>query len=353
MIQPTTGITVLVLLILSALCWGSWINTFRAAKQWRFEYFYYDFTLGVIVTVAAAAFTLGSMNPQDLTFQDNFLLAAYRKMAWAIGSGVVFNLGNLFLLAATAVSGLSVAFPISFGMALVAGAIWDFAENPQISIVLAFGGIVLVAIGVAADALAYSWRLEEQDLASQQALKPDPRAKTARPKARSPKSALILAMISGLVLTAFFPMLTEATSGETGVSAYGAALLLAGGMAASTLFFVPFFLFFPVLGGPGQIRGYFRGDKWQHALGVLGGVLWGVGILASLLAAAAPQAAQPGRFAAYTSRHVTAVIAMAWGFLLWREFRGSSYRVRMMLATVMVLLLAGASMVAVAPIYAK
>src|ERR1700730_17585913 len=103
MIQPTTQFTVLLLLVVSALCLGSWANTFKVTKKWRFEFFYYDFTLGILLTTAIGAFTLGTMHPQELTFQDNFLLAAYRKMAWALGAGLVFNLANVFLLAATAV----------------------------------------------------------------------------------------------------------------------------------------------------------------------------------------------------------------------------------------------------------
>src|SRR6185369_6750630 len=94
------------------------------------------------------AFTLGSMKPQELTFQDNFLLAAYRKIAWALGAGLVFNLGNIFLLAATVVSGMSVSFPTALGTALIVGAIVDFAYNPQSSVLLVFGGAGLVVVGI-------------------------------------------------------------------------------------------------------------------------------------------------------------------------------------------------------------
>ena len=74
---------------------------------------------------------LGSGRPQELTFQDNLLLAGYRKMAWAMGSGVVLNLGTLLLLAAMTIAGMSVAFPLTLGVALVIGAVWDFANATQ------------------------------------------------------------------------------------------------------------------------------------------------------------------------------------------------------------------------------
>jgi glucose uptake protein len=352
MIQPTTQFTVLLLLAISAFCWGSWANTFKVTKKWRFEHFYYDFSAGILLTTLVAAFTLGTMNPQDLTFQDNFLLAAYRKMAWALASGLVFNLGNIFLLAATAFCGMSVAFPTALGIALVAGAIWDFAYNPQASILLVFGGVVLVIVGIVTNITAYVWRQDERVLAATRPLQADPRS-APRTIVNPVWRGVILAVVAGLALSAFVPTLTEATAGETGVSPYGTGLLLSSAAFGSTMLFVPFFLFFPVLGEPGQIRGYFKGDKKQHALGIFGGVLLGAGVLAGLLAAGAPQIMQPGRPAKYALDHAALLVAAAWGLLVWREFKGASYRVRLMLAAMLVLVVAGAGMIAVAPLYGK
>lgn len=354
MIQPTTQFTVLLLLAISAFCWGSWINTFKANQKWRFEYFYYDFSVGLLLTTVIAAFTFGTMNSQELTFQDNFLLASYRKMAWAFASGLVFNLGNILVLASTAVSGMSVAFPAAFGIALAAGAIWEYAYNPQASILLIFGGVVLAILGVGVSIMANFWRQDERAQAAVRPLQPDPRFRTGPRKTTSPAlRGMILAIGGGLALSAFFPMLTEATAGETGVSPYGTALLISLACLGSTLFFAPFFLYFPVLGIAGQVRGYFKGEKKQHALGALGGILWGVGILAGLLSSAAPQVMQPDRMEKYAFDHAALLIAPAWGIVVWREFKGSSHKVRMMLVAMFVLLAAGLSLVAVAPIYGK
>ena len=100
MILPTTASTVWILAIVSLLCLGSWANTLKLAGKWRFEYFYCDFVFGILLSAVVAAFLLGLARPQDLTFQDNLVLTGYRKMAWALGSGVVLNLGTLLLLAA-------------------------------------------------------------------------------------------------------------------------------------------------------------------------------------------------------------------------------------------------------------
>src|ERR1700720_983848 len=107
MILPTTVSTVWILAIVALLCLGSWANTLKLAGKWRFEYFYYDFVLGIVLSAGVAALVLGSGRPQELTFQDNLLLSGYRKMAWAMGSGVMLNLGTMLLLGAMTIAGMS------------------------------------------------------------------------------------------------------------------------------------------------------------------------------------------------------------------------------------------------------
>src|SRR6266446_7567151 len=119
MLIPQTYAGALILIVLSMICWGSWANAQKLAGKWRFELFYYDYSLGVVVCSLIAAFTLGSMNPRDLTFTDNLLIASYHQMAYALGGGAVFNLANILLVAAISVSGMAVAFPIAIGLALV------------------------------------------------------------------------------------------------------------------------------------------------------------------------------------------------------------------------------------------
>src|SRR5690349_21886082 len=118
MLLPTTASTVWILAIVSLLCLGSWANTLKLAGKWRFEYFYYDFVLGILLCAGVAALALGSGRAQELTVSDNLILVGYRKMAWALGSGVVLNLGMLLLLAAMSIAGMSVAFSLSLGVAL-------------------------------------------------------------------------------------------------------------------------------------------------------------------------------------------------------------------------------------------
>lgn len=352
MIIPTTYLSALLLLILSMLCWGSWANTQKLAGKWRFELFYYDFTWGILIAAVVAAFTLGSFDPGDLTFQDNLLLAGYRKMAWAIASGVVFNLANMLLVGAIAVAGMAVAFPIGIGLALVEGVAWSYSLNPQANPALLFGGAAVVLTAVCTSALAYSFYVDDKNAAAQQALTADPRSKNAPKKAGAAKG-VILSVFAGLLMGAFYPMIEEAKSGETGVGPYGVMLLFAGGVFVSTVVYVPFFLTFPIIGKPLAVTAYFRGTKKQHILGLLGGLLWMAGGLSNVVAASSPATLQIGPAVSYALGQGATMISALWGLLVWREFRGSTFRVKMVLTAMMVLFLAGLGMVAVAPLQGR
>src|SRR5882724_6218906 len=127
MMLPTTYLGALFLRVFSMLCWGSWANTQKLTGKWRYELYYYDYALGVVVCAVIAAFTFGSLNSAELTFSDNFLISSYRKMAWGFFAGCVFNLANMMLVAGISVAGLSVAFPVGIGLALVIGVVWNYA----------------------------------------------------------------------------------------------------------------------------------------------------------------------------------------------------------------------------------
>ena len=352
MLLPTTASTVWILAIVSLLCLGSWANTLKLAGKWRFEYFYYDFVIGILLGAGVAAFVLGSARAQELTFQDNLLLSGYRKMAWALGSGVVLNLGTLLLLAAMTLSGMSVAFPLSLGVALVIGTVWDLAIAAQPNMGLTLAGVVLLLAGVTVIALAHAWRLRDQRQAAQTPLQPDPRVKTKRAKSPGAALAIILAIVGGIALSTFPRILDGATSDQNGLAPYSAVLLLAVSTFLSAPFFVLFFITFPVSGAAGSLRGYLDGTKTQHLLGVAGGILWATGMLCGLLMASAPRDAQPGAPVQYALNHMLSggalLVAAFWGLLAWREFRGANYRVDMLVAGMLVLLLGGIAVVAFA-----
>jgi glucose uptake protein len=331
------------------LCWGSWANTQKLAGKWRFELFYYDFTSGLLIAAIAAAFTFGSMDAKELTFQDNFLLAGYRKMAWAVASGMVFNLANLLLVAAIAVAGMAVAFSVGIGLALIGGVLLSYWLNPQPGAAFLFSGAGVIAIAVCAAAFAYSFHIDDQRVAAQQALTPDPRGKNA-PKKTGARKGVILSILAGLLMGAFYPMIEESKSSEIGVSPYGVMLLFAVGVFATTVAYVPFFLAFPVAGKPLPVGAYFRGAIRQHVMGLLGGILWMTGGLSNVVAASGPTALEIGPAFSYAVGQGSILVSALWGILVWREFRGATIRVKTMLTVMMLLFAAGLSLLAIAPL---
>jgi glucose uptake protein len=352
MILPTTYLAALLLLIGSMFCLGTWTNTQKLAFKWRFELFYYDFALGALVCAAIATFTLGSMNSQDLTFSDNLLIAGYRKMAYAVGAGLIFNLGNFLFVAAIAVAGMAVAFPMTFGVAIVTAAVCGFIQNPQgNNAALLFGGVLLVLIGVGLDTLAHSGRVEAIVMASKGALQVDPRTKMAL-KPPAVARGVLLGVLGGILIGVAYPIVDSARTGDNGVGPYGLALMFAGAMFVSTLLYAPFFINFPVQGDPVQVRDYFKGTKKQHFWGIFGGFIWAAGLVGSMVAASAPPALQVGPALSYSLGQGGALIGSLWGLLAWREFKDAPASARTLLWGTIVLFIAGIALLGLAPVYA-
>jgi glucose uptake protein len=346
MYLPTTYGGALLLTILSMICWGSWANTQKLSGKWRFELFYFDYSFGVLLLAVVAAFTFGSMNSQELTVFDTFALVAKRKMAWAVAGGVVFNLANMLLVAAISLSGLSVAFPIGIGLALVIGVVWNYALNPQGNPVLLFSGAALVVAAIIVDAIAYSVhaRLKAGGPAKQRAAKPGSPATV---------KGIVISLISGVLMGSFYPLVEMARAGDDGVRTYGDALLFAAGVFCSTFVFNLFFMMMPVQGEPVSMGDYFRGTGKQHLLGVAGGMIWCIGAVSNFVASSAPQSVQVGPAVSYAMGQGATMVSAFWGLLVWKEFAGAEARVTVLLTLMILLFLTGLALVSLAPLYAR
>ncbi len=334
------------------ICWGSWANTQKLAGKWRFELFYYDYSLGVLICALIAAFTLGQILPKELSVSDNFLIASRKQMAWGVGAGVVFNLANLLLVAAISVSGMAVAFPIAIGLALVVGVVWNHLLNPQGSAVLLFGGVALVLAAIIVDAFAYSAYTDAKAQAALKAaaLHPDPKAKKTVAKIGAGRG-ILLSVISGLLMGMFYPLVEMSREGDSGVAPYGIAILFASGVFISSLFYIPFFLNFPVDGPPIETAEYFRGSKKQHLLGLLGGMIWMAGALCNFAAASTPPSVHVGPAISYALGQGATLVSALWGLIVWREFSGAGFGVKMLLLGMIILFLAGLGMISSAPLH--
>jgi glucose uptake protein len=105
------------MMIISAICWGSWANTFKGVKNYRFELFYWDYAVGIFVTSLILALTMGSTGNDASSFINNVRAADLSNIGWALLAGVIFNLANLLLVAAIDMAGLATAFPVAIGIA--------------------------------------------------------------------------------------------------------------------------------------------------------------------------------------------------------------------------------------------
>ncbi len=377
MFLPSTYIAALLLSLLSMVCWGSWANTQKLTGKWRFELFYFDYAFGVLLCAVIAAATFGSLHSQELTVMDTLALTAKRKMAWAFAGGVVFNLANMLLVAAISLSGLSVAFPIGIGLALVIGVGWNYWLNPQGNPTLLFGGAGLVAVAIVVDAIAYRWhnakkaklqpssRGEITPIAGVAAApkvshreSPSRRGSSHRsaPKAPAgPPSAakgIVISLISGVLMGSFYPLVQIARSGEDGIQPYADALLFSIGVFLSTFLFNFFFMMMPVHGEPVSVPEYFRGNLKQHLLGVAGGLIWCTGAISNFVASSTPPSVQVGPAVSYAIGQGATLVSALWGLLVWKEFAGATPRVRTMLALMLILFVVGLGLVAIAPRYA-
>src|SRR6266849_3157744 len=145
----------LLMMITSAICWGSWANTYKGVKNYRFELFYWDYAVGIFLISLIFAFTLGSTSNDANSFLNNVHSADTSNIVSVMIGGAIFNLANLLLVAATDMAGLAVAFPISIGIALVVGVVFSYIRQPKGDAALLAAGVLCAVIAVVLDGKAY------------------------------------------------------------------------------------------------------------------------------------------------------------------------------------------------------
>ncbi len=361
MLLPTTYALTMALLILSMLCWGSWANTLKKSG-WRFELFYFDFSLGTVFTAVVAAFTVGSMGT-DLSVNDTFLLVGKRQIILAFAAGCIFNLANMLLVAAIEMAGMSVAFPVGIGLALIVGVIWSYAMQQVGNAYMLFGGCFLVLLAVILSAVAHGMmetiRRKAAKVAAA-ALAAEPPAEqqipTKKKKSDEPEGPGIyrgvwLALAAGLLMGSFYLVMGMSTEGELGISnPFAVTLLFSFGIFLSTFIYNLYFMNLPVKGLPISFFAYFTGSIGQHGLGLLGGVIWMLGACANFSAAAAQGPAKVGPAVSYAFGQGATLVSLLWGLLVWKEFAGASSAVSRLLVLMSLLFLAGLALVAIAPL---
>ncbi len=144
--------------MVTMLCWGSWANTQKlAASTWRFELFYWDYVLGILLFSVALAFTLGSMGSGGRGFLADLAQASGKNIGWAIVGGIVFNPARPISCWGRRLRslGMAVAFPVGIGLALVIGVVVDYIAQPVGNAGLLTGGVALIVVAILLNAFAY------------------------------------------------------------------------------------------------------------------------------------------------------------------------------------------------------
>ena len=357
MMLPTTYFMAMALTILTMLCWGSWANTMKLAPKWRFELYYFDYTFGLIVAATIAAFTFGSSDTvvvdaamPSFTFLDNMSIASKKLMAYAVAGGAVFNLANMLLVAAIAVAGLAVAFPIGIGLALIMGVALNYIIKPAGNPVFLFGGSGLVLVAIILSALAHSAHTAFRAKTAQPAAGGVRVAGKAQVKTGTPLKGILLSLGCGILMGTFYPLVEMSKRGDLGLGPYTAAFMFAIGVLVTTPVYNLFFMNLPVEGSPVGIGDYFQGSAKEHLLGLLGGIIWMAGTVANFAAASAPAKVNVGPAVSYAIGQGATLVSAIWGLLVWKEFAGAAGKVRLYLILMLLFFIAGLSMVSVAPL---
>ncbi len=324
-----TYTTAVCLCVITMLCWGSWANTQKlSTSSWRFELFYWDYSLGIVLTSLILAMTLGSMGTAGRGFLADLNQATSENIQSAFIGGVVFNAANILLVAAIGITGMSVAFPVGIGIALVLGVLVNYLDQPTGNPVIIFGGVGLITLAIILNAWAYGKR---------------------NTSGMSVKG-LLIAVVSGCLMGLFYKyvansMVVNFSIPEVGkLTPYTALVFFSIGILASSFVFNTLQMYRPFQGVPVSFGDYFSGRMKDHAVGLLGGAIWFIGMAFSIIASE-----KAGTAISYGLGQGATVVAALWGIYVWKEFDGSDAKTQGMLKLMLALYILGLGLL----IYAK
>jgi len=295
---------------ITMLCWGSWANTQKLVTgKWRFELFYWDYVIGILLFSLIAALTLGSWGSSGRSFLADISQASGSNIGSAFIGGIIFNLANILLTAAIAIAGMSVAFPVGIGIALILGVIINYLGLQKGDPLLLFGGVALVMIAIILNAIAYK--------------------KAAANVSKASTKGILLSVAAGILMSFFYRFIAVAMDLNNFVdpeplkmTPYTAFVVFAIGIFASNFIFNTIMMKKPIEGTPTTYKDYFSGRFPLHLVGILGGAIWGIGNLLNLLAAG-----KAGPAVSYGLGQGATLVAAIWGVLVWKEFRHAKGKV--------------------------
>ena len=336
----TNGTLAIVLCVITMLCWGSWGNTQKlASKSWRYELFYWDYCVGILLFALLMGLTLGSNGEAGRPFLEDLCQLEGSRALSALAGGVIFNAANILLTAAVSISGLAIAWPIGLGIALVLGVILNYCL--ALSQGAPTGNGFILAIGVALVLLSVICN----GVAS---------GKNSKNSGTGiSKKGLTFTIISGFLMGIFYPFvanamdLTSCTNPAAGMGTpYTAFFLCALGAFLSNFVFGTIAMKKPVSGEPVSYAEYFKGSCGTHLVGILGGCIWGLGTMLSYLCSG--KEANLGPAISYALGQGSPMIAALWGIFIWKEFKGAQGIVKALLIGMFIAFIIGVAVIILA-----
>jgi glucose uptake protein len=316
--------------VITMFCWGSWANTQKLAKKgWRFELFYWDYAIGVLLLTIILALTLGSQGSAGRPAVPDLQQASSTSIGSALLGGAIFNLANILLVAAIDIAGMSVAFPVGIGIALVLGVVLNYIADPVGNAALLFTGVLLIVFAIILDAVAYR--------------------KIPGGAAGVSTKGLVLSVACGVLMGFFYrfvaaSMYPDFTHPEPGkMGPYAAVFVFAVGIFLSNFIINTVVMKKPFVGAPVSYADYFKGSFGTHLTGILGGIIWGVGMSFSIIASG-----RAGFAISYGLGQGATMIAALWGVFIWKEFRAAPKSTSALIAAMFGCFLVGLGLIIVA-----
>jgi glucose uptake protein len=311
MFTPPSLTIALLMMITSAICWGSWANTYKGVKNYRFELFYWDYAIGIFLVSLVLALTMGSTGHDSTSFLNNVHSADTSNIVSTLIGGAIFNLANLLLVAAIDMAGLAVAFPVSIGIALVVGTVLSYILQPKGNMLFLMTGVACALIAVILDGKSYG------SLAS---------------TGRSVSSrSIVICVISGVLMGLWNPFVAYGATRGNALSPYSSVVFLTLGALLSCFIWNLYFMKKPLVGEPVSFNGFFSGPVSGHLLGLFGGCIWGLGTMFNVVAGKVTSYA-----IAYAIGQSAPMVAALWGVFAWKEFAGAGGKAKAYLALMFV-----------------
>lgn len=315
--------------IITMICWGSWGNSQKlAGKTWRYELFYWDYAIGMLLFSIVMAFTLGSFGDSGRSFLVDLKQADVAMLLSAIAGGIIFNASNILLSASISMAGLAVAFPLGVGLALVLGVFINYFSTPKGDPVELFIGVLFIVIAIIVNGIAASKNVKSS-------------------ANRNAKKGVVLAAIAGVLMSFFYRFVAAAMdldnfeSPSPGlITPYTAFFVFSVGVFLSNFIFNTIVMKKPFVGTPVTYKEYFKGNLSTHMVGVLGGCIWALGTLFSYIAAG-----KAGAAISYALGQGAPMVAAFWGIFIWKEFKGASKQVNLLLGLMFLFFIIGLSLI--------